>query len=550
MRRIFYFSGYRMKVFEWRQKKILGSHTFEPDEDGFQHFADYLAACVPMPGQLLIDVIEEDFRRESIPMVSGKDRKIVLQRLVDRHYRGAPYVNTQSLGRTELAPGAQSKRREEQILISSIATTDLLESWLKRLDAAKVPLAGIWSVPLLTVAMLKILGISGDHKLVVSRQVRSAVRESYFKKGTLVFSRQAKLDAERRDDDSVETFLFNLHQVTEQTYRFLTNQRIMGFTDKMDIICITPDASLDEIQKQSKDTNVFKHRFLGLNALAQKMGFDLGEETRADVIYAFLCSRAPLSQDHYGSPAQKRFYYHLLFDRGISFLNTIGVLLIVTGAALLGLHSIELRQQSQHFQKEQQLLELRFLKEFEENEYQLEDAPLVREAVFLAHDLALETNQTPEKFFSPLANILSSSQFRAIHLLSIDWKKQYPSELAQERELIKTARAVPGVTNTEEEGMEEELSVYPQAVLRIGGRVDADDIPYRQTVKMMEAFVQALSTMDGVEGLAAVKMPVDVRPNARFNDVDGIIGEDTRDHDRNDFEVLVIMKAMIHASTD
>jgi hypothetical protein len=42
IKRIFYYSGYRMKVFEWLDRELLGSCEFEPDEEGFEQFNDYL----------------------------------------------------------------------------------------------------------------------------------------------------------------------------------------------------------------------------------------------------------------------------------------------------------------------------------------------------------------------------------------------------------------------------------------------------------------------------------------------------------------------------
>ncbi|MDH5710160.1 MAG: hypothetical protein OEZ15_00640, partial [Gammaproteobacteria bacterium] len=77
MNRIFYFSGHRLTAFHWDGKKFQGACSFEPDAEGLNKFREYLQTTVKSPARLLVDVIEEDFRIETIPHVFGKDRKAV-----------------------------------------------------------------------------------------------------------------------------------------------------------------------------------------------------------------------------------------------------------------------------------------------------------------------------------------------------------------------------------------------------------------------------------------------------------------------------------------
>jgi hypothetical protein len=89
VKRIFYYSGYRMTVLHWRGKSFSGVGSFEPDGEGFDKFRSYLQSSAKIATKLLIDVIEEDFRQDTIPHVYGKDRKAVISRLIDRYYRSS-----------------------------------------------------------------------------------------------------------------------------------------------------------------------------------------------------------------------------------------------------------------------------------------------------------------------------------------------------------------------------------------------------------------------------------------------------------------------------
>ena len=89
MERIFYFSGYRMTVFDWDEKTLISSRDFLPNTAGFADFEYLLQQSIKMPARLLVDMIEEDFRRETIPHVNLFDRKGLINRLIDKHYRDA-----------------------------------------------------------------------------------------------------------------------------------------------------------------------------------------------------------------------------------------------------------------------------------------------------------------------------------------------------------------------------------------------------------------------------------------------------------------------------
>ena len=87
MKRLFYFTGYRLSVLYWKGKELVGSSSFEPTEQGLEKFRNYLSQSENISAKFLVDVIEEDYRNETIPHVGSKDRKAVISRLVDRYFR-------------------------------------------------------------------------------------------------------------------------------------------------------------------------------------------------------------------------------------------------------------------------------------------------------------------------------------------------------------------------------------------------------------------------------------------------------------------------------
>ena len=126
MKRVLYFTGYRMVAQEWYGHKLESSVYFEPDEQGLDLFNAYLRSLNNEPIRLLVDLIEEEFRQVKIPLLRGGDRKALLDRNYTKYFRNSKFRHavTQS---TE-----KKARKEENLLLLGLTNQLLLEPlfWL------------------------------------------------------------------------------------------------------------------------------------------------------------------------------------------------------------------------------------------------------------------------------------------------------------------------------------------------------------------------------------------------------------------------------------
>ncbi|HEX5636952.1 MAG TPA: hypothetical protein VFY78_07710, partial [Gammaproteobacteria bacterium] len=121
MKRLFYYSGYRLTVFHWINGKFDGNYYFEPTDTGREEFAHYLKKTPPVPSSVLVDVIEEDFRIESIPHVYGSDRLALVKRQIERYFRSSGrYVWHQFHDRET------SGRRDDRVLLAALTNPEML----------------------------------------------------------------------------------------------------------------------------------------------------------------------------------------------------------------------------------------------------------------------------------------------------------------------------------------------------------------------------------------------------------------------------------------
>src|SRR3990167_6907756 len=139
--------------------KIITQHEFTDSSEGQENFAEFLKTA-KHPAYLLVDLIEEDFRQETIPHLFGSNRSALLERKFDQFYRGTPFRQATLLQRQKTG------RRDDDMLFSALTNPSLIKHWLDILLAQQTPLAGIYSVPQISAPLVK--DHPAEHLLLIS----------------------------------------------------------------------------------------------------------------------------------------------------------------------------------------------------------------------------------------------------------------------------------------------------------------------------------------------------------------------------------------------
>ena len=182
MKRVLYFTGYRMVAQEWVGRELQSSIYFEPDEQGLDLFSAYLRSFHNEPIRLLVDLIEEEFRQIKIPLLRGSDRQAIVERNYAKFFRNSEYrcAVSQSI--------EKAARKEEKLLLIGLTNQSLLEPWMRLIDDTNTPLSGIISLPLLSENIIDHFVSEGTTKILVSQEVPSNLRQSVFIDGKLILT--------------------------------------------------------------------------------------------------------------------------------------------------------------------------------------------------------------------------------------------------------------------------------------------------------------------------------------------------------------------------
>ena len=281
MSRIFYFTGHRLTVFHWNRKSFTGACSFEPDADGLDKFRQYLETSENIATKLLVDVIEEDLRIETVPHVFGKDRKAVLSRVVDRYYRSSnQFVYSEVIGRQKTG------RKDDNVLIGGITNPSLIQPWIDIMEECGTPLSGVWTLPLLSKQLMPVVNGKQGPVLLVSQQVNSNLRQTFFRDGKVRSSRQSVINQDAEDTSNLGVFAA---PEVEKTIEFLRNQRLIAGDEVIQVHVLGSDAQLESLEAAFESNALTEVKIHNISDIQNKLGLKDLSGRFSDELFAWLC---------------------------------------------------------------------------------------------------------------------------------------------------------------------------------------------------------------------------------------------------------------------
>ena len=313
------------RLFRGSRRTLGPVADFTADDSGYAGLRRYLERAARTPIHLLVDLIEEDFQRETVPHVHGRTRRSVLATRSARLFPGMPYVSARREGRT--AEG----RRDDRILFSAILRPERLEPWLDALRGNEV--AGVHSLPIVSAGLLPLLGSGVRRVLLVTENGEHHLRQTFFEDGRLTLSRLAALPPGEPADRAghlvaeMERLLHHLgragHSTEGLSLRLLGSASLLAAVRKSKIPRELTEGLVDAVTVE---------RGLGRRSRPRTVEPDDESKSGCDRIFVRLAlNRRPLN--HY-APASVLATYRT--KQAARALNATGIALFLAGAAWSG----------------------------------------------------------------------------------------------------------------------------------------------------------------------------------------------------------------------
>ena len=523
-RRVLFLAGGRMAVYHWSSGELLDPLWFGADEDGLTEFALYLAHSPHDPVYMLVDVVEEEFREESIPHVVGADRRSLIRTRLNRLFRDPTYSYAEVQGRET------DGRRDDQVLFTALIRPDLLSPWIGQIAKHKIPLAGIYSLPIVSEALIKRMPVDSDHALLVTLQSSGGLRQTFFNRQRIKLSRLAMMPPGETPGHAS----YVLGEI-EKIRRYLNSLRQLPHDSPLDVYVVGNRHLLADITRQSPDSLTTRHHLFELDEVAQMAGMKgpYGSEY-SDRIFAHILAKKRLP-NQYAPPSQTR---HNTMYRTRIGLIAASVVLVVLSLFISGTNVVEgVIAASETTSAKQQT---RFYGERYDNaRKRMPKIPAEPQDLKLAVEMAEKLRAyktTPRDMVMTLSEGLADYpllKINTIHwLASTNPDKQIGSR-AQRANVRSSANPLAGNPD--------EARLYQ--IAHVEGQVDPFNGDYREALAMVRQFAATLLGLPGVEAVNVVELPLDIGSDS------SLAGDTARKAGAAPFELRVVIRDKSHESS-
>jgi hypothetical protein len=493
-KRVFFISSSRLRAYHY-DGQLAEPLEFRADEEGLTAFSLYLEQPWRTPVYVLVDFVEEEFREELVPHVFGTDRRAMLRTKLNRLFRDATYAHSVFQGRTT------EGRRDDRMLFTALIRPDLLAPWMGQLTKHKTPVAGVYSLPLVSKELLKLLKLESGNLLLVTLQSSGGLRQTYFKDGALKVSRLAMLP-----DPGPEAFTASMLGEVERVRRYLNSLRMLPGKEALDVYVLANERVRVEVERHSPTSITARHQVVTLAEAASRLGIRGQYDGRfADRLFAhLLASRAPANQ--YAPEAQTRYFRLHQVRRGLvaaSVFLLIGSLAWSAAKFVDGLSAI---QDVASARKQAAFYETRY----EEARARLPATPTdsrnmkrVVEAVG-----ELDGYRTDPQ---PVLQVLSIGleAFPQVRLDQLRWR------IATDPGATVEEAASAGRGRGAQRGRREDFALFQIAVVK--AHIAPFSGNYREALATVRRFAERLRTIPGVENVQVESMPLDIGPEASLS---------------------------------
>jgi hypothetical protein len=242
----------------WQNGELSAASCFAANAEGQEQFAAFLKIH-RAPVYLLTDLVEEDFRHETVPHLRGNDRSALIQRKLEQYYRNTPFRQAITLQRRK------DGRRDDDMLFSALTNPALITPWLDIMLAHNIALVGIYSIPIISAPLVK--DIASDC-LLLSWERNAGLRQTYFDANLLHFSRLTPINES-------SSFVATAGTEAARTQQYLKNLSLLRTGQPLNVTIICHANDRRQLEAHLIDDSNMHYAYLDI----QDMGRHIGSKT-------------------------------------------------------------------------------------------------------------------------------------------------------------------------------------------------------------------------------------------------------------------------------
>ncbi len=321
-----YLTNDKLVALIWKAGAIVERDVFGSTELGMNDFTQYISRHRAISTYIITDLIEEDFRLDTVPHLRGGDLDAVIGRKLAQLYRASPF-------RHGIVQGREIEgRRDDRVLYHAVTNPELLKPLLAAIERAEIPLEGIYSSAVLSGKLLDALNSFFQHTLLVTIVPDFGLRQTYFQNKQIKFSRLTPIifDEGQPAGDLIAA-------ETSRTWQYLDSLRFFAAGETLEVSILLHSQDRQMVADAIRNYPLIQYRFLDINEVATKLKFTPAPvSSHAEEVLAHLYAQGRI-ENHFATPEQRCFALYKRARIGL-FALTAGVLAAGALAASFNLY--------------------------------------------------------------------------------------------------------------------------------------------------------------------------------------------------------------------
>jgi hypothetical protein len=326
---LLYLNSTNCQAYTWKNGALSAAECFDNTIQGHEQFGLFLQFH-RTPVYLLTDLIEEDFRHEAVPHLHGSERNELIHRKLEQYYRNTPFCQAHTL--KHLKEG----RHDDDMLFSALTNPALLSPWLDLMLARNTPLAGIYSIPMISLPLVQ--EFSADC-LLLSWEKYAGLRQTFFEAKQLRFSRLTPVN-------DPGAFGATARVEVPRTRQYLTNLSLLPPGQVLNVIVMCHADDKRQLEAQLCDDTDVHYSYLDIQQFGLRIGAKSGySDSNATELFLHLLASQP-PRCNYASAEHTHFFRLLQIRQSLFVLSAVFITVSLLWTAFNIKESIALKNES------------------------------------------------------------------------------------------------------------------------------------------------------------------------------------------------------------
>ena len=497
--RLFYIAQEQLTAYWSAGKRLHEDRCFPATAEGYAQFGDYVAQYPDFISRVLVDIVEEEYRNDTIPHVMGKDSLTIQQRKLAQLYHRTPYRGTVIQGR--MKPDRATKaRRDDKVLLAAITNPEKISPWMAVLADKKIPVSGIHSLSSLGQVLLKKLKIQQQNVLLISAQQGNTIRQTFLQDRMLKISRSSVVAAAVQDD-----YALFIQQEAQKNKRYLHRLQLLPHTASLDVYVICNADEVQSLTAQCPDSDALHFHFVPVDEAAARIGLKAQlHASQCEQLYIhLLADHAP--KLNYAAAEERRYYFMRQARKALVAASVVLVLASAVWGGMTVMEGLALRDQIAGIQQQTRNVREGY-KYLAAKLPKTDIQPLEMQYVVHIARLLQQYKTNPQLMMVSLSDGLK--KFTNLEVDEIEWQSS-------------STPVIDGESNDNGEyaaaGAEEQDAPAPEVtqkqsyqIASIKGKLNPFDGNYQRAFRAVDNFVSALRSDKSFVHVEAVHYPLDI----------------------------------------